>query len=262
MKGIYFILILVLVITSCEKNPLPGLIEDEVVVQCIMRQFADTQTVYLTQVVPLGESGTGSAIDNAVVEVTWGDSAYVFDPRPGFLGEYINMDLEVQPNASYQLSIEIGDKMIEAHSFAPPSMTVTSSSLSGISVDPENTGNTVLSVEWAHEETHDVLLDLLIPLDVSNSLIPYPNGNGGFFESLYELPISNDGVNILDYDFTHFGNQSLRFYRIEEEYASLLRYPPNSLMFNSLSFEDNVQNGSGFFTLVTIDQLSFIVSEE
>jgi hypothetical protein len=262
MRGLYCILILVLVMTACEKDPLPGLIEDEVVVQGIMRQYADTQTVYLSQVVPLGETTSGSAIDNAIVEVIWGDSAYVFEPRTGFLGEYINMDLEVQPNASYQLSIELGDKIIGAHSFAPPSMTVTSSSLSDISVDPENTGNTVLSVEWPHAETHDVLLDLVIALDGSNSLIPYANGNGGYFESIYELPISNDVVHILDYDFTHFGNQRLRFYRIEKEYAYLLRYPHNTLVFNALSFEDNIQNGSGFFTLVTIDQLSFTVSEE
>lgn len=247
---------------SCQPDPLNDLVENEVVVHGILEQFADTQFISLSRVVPLGSSLDQRAVENAEVKVTWSDMIWVFEPKPGHPGDYFNTEIPIEPNRAYFLEIVSDGQIIEASTLSPPDISVESSALDEISVNPENTGNTALVVDWIQSEDHSVVVELIVSDEALNTPIPYENGNGGFFNEVYGLPISTNGVNFLDYDFTHFGSQSIRFYRVNEEYEDLIKYPPNNLTFNALSFQDNISNGSGFFTVVTIDQLSFTVLEE
>ena len=261
MYKLWIIAIMVVGLWSCQVDPFEGLVEDEIVVHAVLKQFADTQLISLSNVTPLGSDPIQTFVDHAYVAVTWSDSTYIFEPRPGFLGQYFNTELPIESNLLYSLEVKSDGQTVESLALSPPAISVSSSALDDISVDPENTGNTVLTIDWIPSEDHSVILDLLVSEDALATPINYPNENGGYFEENYEFPISTGGGNFLDYDFTHFGNQVIRFYRVNEEYTELLKYPQN-VTFNDLSFQDNIINGSGFFTIVTSDQLSFIVLEE
>ena len=262
MHRLWIIAIMVVGLWSCQVDPLEGLVEDEIVVHAVLKQFADTQLISLSRVTPLGSDPIQTFVEHASVSVTWSDSTYIFEAKPGFLGQYFNTELPIESNRLYSLEVNSDGQIVESLALSPPAISVNSSALDDISVDPENTGNTVLAIDWIPSEDHPVVLDLLVSEDALGTPINYPDENGGYFEENYEFPIYAGGVNFLDYDFTHFGNQVIRFYRINEEYTDLLKYPLNNLTFNELSFQDNIINGSGFFAVVTIDQLSFIVLEE
>lgn len=260
MKRLLYIPIVVLCIIACQPPDLAQQSAEELVVQALIRQDADTQWVEVKRVLDLDGLGSATPVSGAEVRIESINTLYEFTESSA-AGRYFNLELVPNPMFEYSLFVDDGLRMAQAEATAPPLIQVSTDSPDEIGINPASTGNTVISSWWHHAEKYSTVVDLVLANDGTNTEIDFV-GSGDFFDASYGLPIVDTVAHILDYDFSHFGNQTLKYHRISNDYADLFFYSPNELTISILELQDNISGGSGYFTIVMTDELSFTVFEE
>lgn len=159
---------------------------------------------------------------------------------------------------SNHIDIEINSGInLYASALVPPSLTITNSGNSTISIDPGLPGEEVFDLAWNSLEGYSFLARL--ECTEENPLeIPFASG-GGFFETTFERPFVESGMLIYSSDFKYYGTHKLTVFVLENEYADLFFLRNGSLGFLTVEGPDNIENGKGFWTAINAYELELVV---
>jgi hypothetical protein len=175
-------------------------------------------------------------------------------------GMYVNTsNVVVQADQTYDLEIRFQDQIVSGTTQIPRQLVIEQVSSQLIPIDPDSEGQPIFSVLWESSEEYSYVLTLE-NVEASPEEIPF-TVPAGQFDEVYNLPIPSQGATLYDTDFTYYGDHILTIYAITKEYEEVFFYSLDFGVSQLTSGPDNIQNGSGFFTGVSLVQIPITLVE-
>jgi hypothetical protein len=277
MKNIFLIILLVIIIASCEKSTIND-IDDLLILEGYLFQNEKVDSIHLVKSLPFATEDTVyTPVDDAQVSLFWNDQQYSLINIGNGYYSYFGDDLFIEEESIYTIEINFNGQIITSETKVPKKASVhplaeTIILLDTISVfgPPQFTGTEEDSFEivWDNpdnsyyyvviESADSTAGDIIMGNDDFSDF--FGNRLSGMFRFRSE-PFIGDRYVINTRMLEKYGIHKVKVYSVNEEYANL--YENRTQDSRTLSEPiTNVNNGLGIFTAFSYSEVSFLVKNK
>ncbi len=272
MKKINIITFISLLFFSC--NPVPEVVNDNYVVEAYIFSKEPVREVVIKTLVPLSDpEGESQPIESANVFINKNGSSYplTYNARARKY-EYLGFDLEILPNESIDLEVEVNGRISTATTHVPtPPVNIRSSKdqmvipiinsgLDFLNGDPLADAEIIVNWSNPNNELHYTVIEFrsnllkpILPPDVQAVV-------DGILEdfAIITVPSTDTTITVSGALLPSYGPYMVKIYKVNQEYADLyeseeqdsrdLNEPPS-----------NIINARGIFSAFASDSVAFEV---
>lgn len=168
-------------------------------------------------------------------------------------------NIPVQADQEYELEVRFEEQIVTSATKVPRQLIIEQVSSQLIPIDPGSAGQPIFSVLWESSNEYSYVLTLR-NVEASPEEIPFSVPSGQF-DVVYNLPIPSQGATLYDTDFTYYGDHVLTIYAIDKDYEEVFFYNLELGVSQLTSGPDNIHNGSGYFTGVSLVEIPISLVE-